>query len=68
MSARPVVERSDPAPAPGAPTSDHPWRVVLLVLVGLVVVLGCAAIGVVAASSGWVSDVWDAATSALHRL
>jgi hypothetical protein len=41
---------------------------VLIVLIGLVVVLGCVAIGVVAAASGLVSDVWDAATSVFDRL
>jgi hypothetical protein len=55
------------APARSPVPQDHPWRVVLLVLLALVVVLGVAAIGVVAASSGLVSDVWDAMTSVFRQ-
>jgi hypothetical protein len=54
-------------PAGSAPPEDHPWRVVLLVLVGLVVVLGLIAIGVVAASSGMITDIWNAMTSVFHQ-
>jgi hypothetical protein len=57
------VESSPPSVAP----QDHSWRVVLAVLLALVVVLGVVAVAVVAASSGLVSEVWDAMTSVLHQ-
>ena len=46
---------------------DHPWRVVLLVLLALVVGLGVLAIVLVAAGSGLVADVWNAMTSVFHQ-
>ncbi len=55
------------APVGRTAPQDHPWRVVLLVLVGLVAVLGVVAIVVVAASSGTVGDIWDAMTSVFRQ-
>ena len=57
------VEASEPSAAP----QDHPWRVVLLVLLALVVGLGILAIVLVAAGSGLVADVWHAMTSVFHQ-
>jgi hypothetical protein len=46
---------------------DHPWRVVLLVLLALVVGLSVVAVGLVVAGSGLVADVWHAMTSVFHQ-
>ncbi len=58
----------DPAgePAPSVAPQDHPWRVVLLVLLSLVVGLGVVALLLVMVGSGLVLDVWNAMTSVLH--
>jgi hypothetical protein len=53
--------------APASAPQDHPWRVVLLVLLALVVGLGVVAVGLVVAGSGLVADVWDAMTSVFHQ-
>jgi hypothetical protein len=68
MAAHRIGEPAEsPARAGATAPQEHPWRVVLLVLVALVLVLGAVAIGVVVASTGLVSDVWDAMTSVFRQ-
>jgi hypothetical protein len=65
-----AAQRVGDPPGTAAPSSahrDHPWRVVLLVLLALVVGLGALAVVLVAAGSGLVADVWTAMTSVFHQ-
>jgi hypothetical protein len=53
--------------ADSLPPEDHPWRVVLLVIAGLVVVLSVVALLVVVWMSGLVTDIWQVMTSVLEQ-
>jgi hypothetical protein len=67
MAARPIGGLPSAIADSSLPPQDHSWRVVLLVLVGVVVVLSVVALLVVVLMSGLASDIWQVMTSVFDQ-